>query len=353
LNGPSSPLKLACPKNISLLWRFGSILGVCLITQIATGLFLAIYYASDISLAYDSVTYISRDVANGYLIRNIHANRASMFFVCLYIHIGRGLYYKSYTLKNTWLVGVTLFLLCIITAFLGYVLPWGQISYWAATVITNLISAVPYVGNMVVSWLWGGFRVSNATLVRFYALHFLLPFVIRALSLLHLFFLHETGSSNPLGLVSKSENIEFHPYFTVKDSVGFLVIWTALGLVVLFFPNILIDPENFIEANPLVTPTHIQPEWYFLPIYAILRSIPRKLGGVIALILSVRILYTFPFLKNVVVRSLGFNVLESTNFWFLVRTFLVLGWIGSQPVEAPFEGIGQVFTFAYFCLRAV
>lgn len=342
--------KLACPKNISLFWRFGSLLGVCLATQIVTGLFLAIYYASDISLAYDSVTYISRDVANGYLIRNIHANGASIFFVCLYIHMGRGLYYKSFSLKYTWLVGVTLFLLCIITAFLGYVLPWGQMSYWAATVITNLISAVPYIGNIVVSWLWGGFRVRNASLVRFYALHFLLPFVISGLSLLHIFFLHETGSSNPLGLDSSSENIEFQSYFTVKDSVGFLVIWGALGYLVLFFPNLLIDPENFIQANPLVTPTHIQPEWYFLPIYAMLRAIPSKLGGVIALILSVRILYTFPFLKKLEVRSLGFSISESTNFWLVVSIFIVLGWIGSQAVEAPFEFIGQIFTALYFLI---
>jgi len=292
-------IRIACPKNISFFWRFGSLLGVCLVTQIVSGLFLAIYYASDISLAYDSVTYISRDVTNGYLIRNIHANGASIFFICLYVHIGRGLYYKSFSLKYTWLVGVTLFLLCIITAFLGYVLPWGQMSYWAATVITNLISAVPYIGNIVVSWLWGGFRVRNASLVRFYALHFLLPFVISGLSLLHIFFLHETGSSNPLGLNSSSENIEFHSYFTVKDSLGFLVIWGALGYLVLFFPNLLIDPENFIQANPLITPTHIQPEWYFLPIYAMLRAIPSKLGGVVALILSVRILYTFPFFKKI------------------------------------------------------
>jgi ubiquinol-cytochrome c reductase cytochrome b subunit len=268
----------------------------------------------------------------------------------LYIHMGRGLYYKSFSLKYTWLVGVTLFLLCIITAFLGYVLPWGQMSYWAATVITNLISAVPYIGNIVVSWLWGGFRVRNASLVRFYALHFLLPFVISGLSLLHIFFLHETGSSNPLGLDSSSENIEFQSYFTVKDSVGFLVIWGALGYLVLFFPNLLIDPENFIQANPLITPTHIQPEWYFLPIYAMLRAIPSKLGGVIALILSVRILYTFPFLKKLEVRSLGFSISESTNFWLVVSIFIVLGWIGSQAVEAPFEVIGQIFTALYFLI---
>jgi ubiquinol-cytochrome c reductase cytochrome b subunit len=253
-------IELVCPKNISSLWSFGSLAGLCLVTQILTGLFLAMYFASDISLAFDSAVYISRDVNYGWLIRAIHANGASMFFVCLYIHTGRGLYYGSYQFMETWMVGVTLLLLVIITAFLGYVLPWGQMSYWAATVITNLVSAVPYVGVDIVGWLWGGFSVSNATLVRFYAFHFLFPIVIAVLSLVHLLYLHETGSSNPLGIRSDCDTVKFHPYFSVKDLVGFCVMWLFLGLIVLFSPNLLIDPENFINANPLVTPTHIQPE---------------------------------------------------------------------------------------------
>ncbi len=346
----NSLVELACPKNISSLWRFGSILGLCLITQILTGIFLAIYFAADIRLAFDSAIYISRDVNYGWIIRNIHANGASIFFICLYIHTGRGLYYGSYILKETWLIGVTLLLLTILTAFLGYVLPWGQISYWAATVITNLLSAIPYLGERVVKWIWGGFSVRNPTLTRFYALHFLFPFIISALSLLHILFLHETGSNNPLGLNSKNESIKFRIYFSVKDTIGFYLIWIALGFIVLFYPMILIDPENFIPANPLVTPTHIQPEWYFLPIYAILRSIPNKLGGVVALIISIAILYFLPFLPKEWKRSRRINSMMKILFWSLVSRFLILIWIGRKPVEAPFEIIGQVFTVIYFSI---
>lgn len=295
-----------------------------MVTQILTGLFLAMYFASDISLAFDSAVYISRDVNYGWLIRAIHANGASMFFVCLYVHTGRGLYYGSYQFMETWLVGVTLLLLVIITAFLGYVLPWGQMSYWAATVITNLVSAVPYVGVDIVGWLWGGFSVRNATLVRFYAFHFLFPIIIAVLSLVHLLYLHETGSSNPLGVRSDCDTIKFHPYFSVKDLVGFCLMWLFLGLIVLFSPNLLIDPENFINANPLVTPTHIQPEWYFLPMYAILRSIPSKLGGVVALVMRIAILYFLPFFLKPKVRSRGFNPYMQLIFWVLCSVFLIL-----------------------------
>jgi len=345
-----SVLDLAAPKNISSLWRFGSLLGVCLITQILTGLFLAIYFASDITLAFDSAVYISRDVNYGWLIRAIHANRASIFFICLYVHTGRGLYYRSFHYIEVWSIGITLLLLTIITAFLGYVLPWGQISYWAATVITNLVSSVPYVGTDVVSWLWGGFSVSNATLVRFYAFHFLFPFLIAALSLIHILYLHQEGSSNPLGINSSNDTIKFHPYFTTKDLFGFFIIWLILGIIVLFSPNLLIDPENFIPANPLVTPTHIQPEWYFLPIYAILRSIPNKLGGVIGLIMSIAILYFLPLYIKPTFRSSAFNIINQLVFWAITARFTILIWIGSKPVETPYEGIGITFTVIYFFL---
>lgn len=346
----NSLVDLACPKNISSLWRFGSILGLCLVTQIVTGLFLAIYFAADISLAFDSAVYISRDVNYGWLIRSIHANGASMFFVCLYIHTGRGLYYRSYNITETWLVGVTLLLVTILTAFLGYVLPWGQISYWAATVITNLLSAIPYLGESVVKWIWGGFSVRNPTLTRFYAIHFLFPFIIAALSITHILYLHERGSSNPLGLNSKNEVIKFRAYFSIKDLVGFNLLWALLGYVVLFDPTVLIDPENYIPANPLVTPTHIQPEWYFLPIYAILRSIPNKLGGVVALVISIAVLYLLPLFPKTNRNPRRVNPIIKVVFWSIRRRFLVLIWIGSKPVEAPYEGVGQVFTVLYFRL---
>ena len=346
-----SLISLAAPKNISSFWRFGRLRGLCLTTQILTGLFLAIYFSCDTSIAFDSAVRISRDVNYGWLIRNIHANGASMFFICLYIHIGRGLYYKSFCNLETWSIGVTLLFLTILTAFLGYVLPWGQISYWAATVITNLVRAIPYLGNDIVIWIWGGFSVRNATLTRFYAIHYLFPFIITVLSLLHIIFLHETGSNNPLGLKRKNESIKFHPYFSVKDLIGVFILWLILGVVVLFYPSILIDPENFIPANPLITPTHIQPEWYFLPMYAILRSIPNKLGGVIALVISIAVLYILPFLwkKN---RN-RFNVINQHLFWLLISFFIILIYIGAKPVEPPFESVGQVFTIIYFLIYII
>nr|UUC08044.1 cytochrome b [Cupuladria biporosa] len=348
-----SILELSCPKNISSLWSFGSLLSLCLITQVMTGLFLTMSYDPNMLTAFDSTIYINRDVNNGWLIRSIHANSASFFFICLYIHTGRGIYYKSYLLKNTWMIGITLLILTIITAFLGYVLPWGQMSYWAATVITNLISAMPYCGDMVVKWLWGNFSVSNATLMRFYTFHFLMPFVIMALSMAHIVFLHETGSSNPLGLMSKKDIMNFHPYFTVKDLIGFCVMWTMLGSIVLFSPNLLTDPENFIPANPLVTPTHIQPEWYFLPMYAILRSIPNKLGGIIALLSSIMILYLMPFLFTPKKQTSTFTIKSKWLTWNIYVSFLVLMWIGSKPVEPPFEKIGQMMTTWYFSLYLI
>nr|AUG59241.1 cytochrome b [Poecilia vivipara]AUG59339.1 cytochrome b [Poecilia vivipara] len=341
---------LPAPVNISAWWNFGSLLGLCLIAQILTGLFLAMHYTSDISMAFSSVAHICRDVNYGWLIRNMHANGASLFFVCIYLHIGRGLYYGSYLYKETWNIGVILLLLVMMTAFVGYVLPWGQMSFWGATVITNLLSAVPYVGDTLVQWIWGGFSVDNATLTRFFAFHFLLPFIVAAATLVHLIFLHETGSNNPIGLNSDADKISFHPYFSYKDLLGFIFLLTTLIALALFSPNLLGDPENFTPANPLVTPPHIKPEWYFLFAYAILRSIPNKLGGVLALLASILVLMVIPLLHTSKQRSLTFRPLTQLLFWLLVADVIILTWIGGMPVEHPFIIIGQIASFLYFFL---
>lgn len=339
---------LPAPSNLSIWWNFGSLLGLCLGIQIVTGLFLAMHYTAHVDLAFSSVIHIRRDVSYGWLLRALHANGASWFFICIYFHIGRGMYYGSYLYQHTWNIGVILLFLTIGTAFLGYVLPWGQISFWGATVITNLLSAVPYVGKMLVEWVWGGFAVDNATLTRFFTLHFLLPFAIAGLTILHLLFLHETGSNNPLGLNRDGEKVPFHSYYSFKDLVGFVILLTLLSLLVLFSPNLLTDPENFIPANPLVTPVHIQPEWYFLFAYAILRSIPNKLGGVIGLVGAIAILFILPLTHQGKFRSLAFYPVNQVLFWSLIGIFLILTWIGRCPVEAPYEQIGQVFTVLYF-----
>nr|QTF66137.1 cytochrome b [Barbus balcanicus] len=341
---------LPAPSNISVWWNFGSLLGLCLATQILTGLFLAMHYTSDISTAFSSVVHICRDVNYGWLIRNMHANGASFFFLCIYMHIARGLYYGSYLYKETWNIGVVLLLLVMATAFVGYVLPWGQMSFWGATVITTLFSAVPYMGDMLVQWIWGGFSVDNATLTRFFAFHFLLPFIIAAATILHLLFLHETGSNNPIGLNSDADKISFHPYFTYKDLLGFVVMLLALTLLALFSPNLLGDPENFTPANPLVTPPHIQPEWYFLFAYAILRSIPNKLGGVLALLFSILVLMLVPLLHTSKQRGLTFRPVTQFLFWTLVADMIILTWIGGMPVEHPFIIIGQIASALYFAL---
>uniref|UniRef100_A0A7S8WSR8 Cytochrome b n=8 Tax=Pantosteus TaxID=3411133 RepID=A0A7S8WSR8_9TELE len=344
---------LPTPSNISVWWNFGSLLGLCLITQILTGLFLAMHYTSDISTAFSSVAHICRDVSYGWLIRSVHANGASFFFICIYMHIARGLYYGSYLYKETWNIGVVLLLLVMMTAFVGYVLPWGQMSFWGATVITNLLSAVPYVGNELVQWIWGGFSVDNATLTRFFAFHFLLPFVVAAATVIHLLFLHETGSNNPAGINSDADKISFHPYFSYKDLLGFAAMLLALTSLALFSPNLLGDPDNFTPANPLVTPPHIKPEWYFLFAYAILRSIPNKLGGVLALLSSILVLMVVPILHTSKQRGLTFRPATQFLFWTLVADMIILTWIGGMPVEHPFIAIGQIASALYFALFLV
>lgn len=339
---------LPAPINISSWWNFGSLLGLCLIVQILTGLFLAIHYTADINIAFNRVNHICRDVNYGWLLRTLHANGASFFFICLYLHVGRGIYYRSYLFTPTWLVGVILLFLVIGTAFIGYVLPWGQISFWGATVITNLLSAVPYLGIDLVQWVWGGFAVDNATLTRFFTFHFILPFIVAAITIIHLLFLHQTGSNNPIGLNSNIDKIPFHPYFSFKDIVGFTIILIALILLTLIRPNLLGDPDNFIPANPLVTPIHIQPEWYFLFAYAILRSIPNKLGGVIALVLSIAILAILPFYHLRKFRGIQFYPINQALFWVIVVTVILLTWIGARPVEDPYVIIGQILTVIYF-----
>jgi len=341
-------IDLPAPNNISIWWNYGSLLGLCLIIQILTGLFLAIHYVPNIEIAFSSVAHISRDVNYGWIIRSIHANGASIFFLFIYLHTGRGIYYGSYSFTETWNLGVILFILTIATAFIGYVLPWGQIRFWGATVITNLFSAIPYVGKILVEWISGGFAVDNATLNRFFAIHFILPFIIAVVAILHLLFLHQTGSNNPLGIECNRDRVPFHIYYSVKDALGYSIALSLFITIILFTPNILTDPENFLLANPLVTPVHIKPEWYFLWVYAILRSIPNKLGGVLALFASLLILFILPITSNNNKQGMSFYPISQLLFWSLVASWAILTWIGGRPVEDPYITIGQVFTILYF-----
>nr|YP_010554722.1 cytochrome b [Parapsyche elsis]UYO79355.1 cytochrome b [Parapsyche elsis] len=339
---------LPTPSNISFMWNFGSLLGICLMTQIITGFLLSIHYTPNIDLAFYSTNHIYRNVSMGWLMRTIHANGASMFFICIYLHIGRNIYYESYLLTQTWLMGVMIFFLSMATAFMGYVLPWGQMSFWGATVITNLLSAIPYIGNHLVQWIWGGFAINNVTLNRFYSIHFILPFIIMAMVMIHLIYLHQTGSTNPLSIQMNLDKIPFHPFFTLKDLLGFILMFFCLLIFSLMYPFMLGDPDNFIMANPLVTPPHIQPEWYFLFAYAILRSIPNKLGGVVSLLLSIAILLIMPLLFNKKIQGNQFFFFNKIMFWVLVSSIIILTWIGMKVVEAPFIVIGQMTTVLYF-----
>jgi len=338
------------PVNLNYMWSFGSTAGLCLVIQIVTGIFLAMHYTPHIDYAFSSVEHIMRDVNNGWLIRYLHANGASMFFIVTYSHIFRGLYYGSYMNPRgpLWVSGVAILFIMMGTGFMGYVLPWGQMSFWGATVITNLASAIPVVGEPIVQWLWGGFSVDNATLNRFFSLHYLLPFLIVGLVIVHLSLLHTTGSNNPLGINKNIDTVSFYPYFYVKDLFAFLALVAFFSFFVFFYPNTLGHADNYIPANPLVTPAHIVPEWYFLPFYAILRSIPDKLGGVVAMVGAILILAVLPVINTSEIRSSKFRPIYGIAYWFLVSDFLLLGWIGQKPVETPYIEVGQVGTAFYF-----
>lgn len=338
------------PSSINYWWNLGSLLGLCLVIQIASGIFLAMHYSSNIELAFNSVEHIMRDVNAGWLIRYIHANGASFFFICLYLHIGKALYYGSYKSPRIilWSVGVIIFVLTMATAFMGYCLVYGQMSHWGATVITNLLSAIPFIGNDIVPFIWGGFSVSNPTIQRFFALHYLLPFILAALVVMHLIALHVHGSSNPIGITGNLDRIPMHSYFIFKDLVTVFVFIIVFSLFVFFSPNTLGHPDNYIPGNPMVTPPSIVPEWYLLPFYAILRSIPDKLGGVIAMFAAILILLILPITDRSVIRGNTFKVLSKFSFYLFVFNFLLLGNLGQLHVEVPFIELGQFATAYYF-----
>ncbi len=344
-------IDLPAPANLSVNWNYGSLLGLVLIIQLVTGIVLATRFSGHSDISFDSVIMIYQDSNYGWLIRLFHSTGATFFFFCIYAHIGRGIYYGSYVYPEVWNLGVVIYLILIGTAFLGYVLPWGQMSYWGATVITNLLSAIPYLGSYLVEWVWGGFAVGNPTLTRFFALHYLMPFVILALVVLHIFFLHLTGRTNPLGVSSNTNKVSFHYYYSVKDLYVYFVFMFIFLFFTLKYGYSFIDAENFIPANPLVTPTHIQPEWYFLFAYAILRSIPNKLGGVLGLVLAVVILFLFSInSSNHLFSGIQFSPLGRFVFWSLVSNFLLLTWLGACPAESPYTEVALALTVRYFLL---
>lgn len=344
-------IKYPSPINLNYLWGFGSLAMVCLGIQIVTGILLAMHYTPHILLAFNSVEHIMRDVNSGWLIRYIHSNGASMFFIVVYSHIFRGLYYGSYAYprEHLWFSGISILIIMMGTAFLGYVLPWGQMSFWGATVITNLVSAIPLIGESIVQWLWGGFSVDNATLNRFFSLHYALPFILVGLVLIHISLLHLDGSNNPTGIDSPAvDKIDFTPYFYVKDLFGFFLFILFFGIFVFFFPNMLGHSDNYINANPMVTPPHIVPEWYFLPFYAILRSIPNKLGGVLAMFASLLILASLPYVTRFKSKSTFYKPIFKLITWFFIVDCVILGWIGQKEVVYPYIQIGQISTIIYF-----
>lgn len=344
----TSILSLPCPVSLSIWWNFGSCLGLVLASQFLSGLLLSIHYCCDTSLAFASVSHILRDVQYGWFLRSLHANGASFFFLAIYLHVGRGIYYGSYTLVLVWFVGVCLLLLSMGVAFLGYTLPWGQISFWGATVITNLLSAVPYFGDTLVVWLWGGFSVDAATLMRFYSLHFLLPFLLSGLASLHIWYLHFTGSNNPLGVSAYSDIISFHSFFSYKDVIGFMILYRIILFVVLFFPTLLMEADNFIPANAMSTPPHIVPEWYFLFAYAILRTIHSKLGGVIALFSSLLILASLSLSHYQAMKGLTYYGPVKIFYWAFVTVFFLLTLFGGLPMEPPYRSLVPLLTLYYF-----
>lgn len=341
---------LPCPRRINTWWTLGSLLGLCLVTQLVRGLLLRFYYISEPIISFDLILSFSQSINRGWIFRSLHANGGSIFFICLYLHIGRGVYQQSFQFYGVWLIGVIIFLILIITAFLGYVLPWGQISFWGATVITRLLTAIPYIGGDVVFWIWGSFSVRGPTLTRFFALHFILPFISAVFIIFHLLLLHHKGSSLPLGLHVKTTSIPMVPYFLLKDLVWFIFLILCLFGVSLWFPWTLGDPENFHPANPLVAPNHIQPEWYFLFAYAILRCVPNKLGGVLALVFSILILLILPLaiIHLNISNGARFQPLFQIYFWGLVNRVLLLTWLGACPVEPPYTEITQILSYFYF-----
>ena len=343
------------PINLSYAWSFGITSAACLVIQILSGIFLAMHYTPHIDLAFSSVEHIMRDVNNGWLLRYIHANGASMFFIAVYLHMFRGLYYGSYMQPRQllWCSGVVILLLLMATAFIGYVLPWGQMSFWGATVITSLFTAIPIVGQTIVDWLWGGFTINNATLNRFFSLHFFVPFVIAGVSLLHIALLHKDGSTNPLGVDSGVDKVPFYPYFFVKDLFALICFLLFFGFFVFYFPNVLGHPDNYIPADPMQTPAHIVPEWYFLPFYAVLRSIPDKLGGVAAMIGAILILMVIPFTNTSEIRSTTFRPIFKIFYWLFIADFIILGWVGQKPVKDIYILVGQIATVYYFLFFAV